>query len=301
MQLIQPERDQEQTDVVAGFLKNFTVETTPQGASKISDFREHLRPGTGVFITLLPGSDIGDVVATAIRLRGEGFNPIPHLAARSIPNKTILQQALERLTDRAGLKEVLLIAGSVNEPVGDFSDTMQLLDTGLFEKFNISRIAVAGHPEGSPDISDEGIRSALQWKNEFATKTGLNLHIVTQFCFEARPIIDWERRIFSDGNRLPIYIGIPGLATIKSLLHHAKMCGVGPSMKFLTRQARYMTKLLTLSAPDALVLDLAKHCQNNQTSLIRGVHIYPLGGLKQSARWAYGVADRNSKFNPDLD
>ena len=73
---------------------------------------------------------------------------------------------------------------------------------------------MAGHPEGSPDITDELIKDALAWKNGFAERTGAELDIVTQFAFEAEPIIAWDRRINAEGNRLPIRFGLPGLATI---------------------------------------------------------------------------------------
>ena len=105
----------------------------------------------------------------------------------------------------------------------------------------IRKIALAGHPEGSPDMSDEAIRSALKWKNEFSNKTDAEMYLVTQFAFESEPVIAWDQMLQKEGNRLPIHIGIPGLATLKTLLMHAKACGIGASMKFLTRQARNVT------------------------------------------------------------
>ena len=68
---------------IIDFVDDFTIETTPGSAAKISDFREHLRPGTKVSVTFLPGSDFADTIAVAKRLRVEGFEPLPHLAARS--------------------------------------------------------------------------------------------------------------------------------------------------------------------------------------------------------------------------
>ena len=48
---------------ITALMNNFTVEVTPKGAAKIADFREHLEPGTRVYVTALPGSDFGDTVA----------------------------------------------------------------------------------------------------------------------------------------------------------------------------------------------------------------------------------------------
>ena len=280
-------------------LSDFTTETTPAAAAKIADYRVHLPPGATVYITFLPGSMFEDTVAVAIRLRREGFNPIPHLAARSIPSRAFLEENLARLTSDAGVNQVLLIGGAVSQPLGEYSDTMQLLDTGLFDKYGVRRIGVAGHPEGSPDIADTRIRSALAWKNAFVERTGASMFIVTQFCFEAAPVIAWDRRIQTEGNRLPVHIGIPGLASLKALIGHARACGVGPSMRFLTRQARNVAKLLTVSAPDRLVTALAAYRATDPGCGIHGVHIYPLGGLKKSARWVRAVTDGRFEMRKD--
>ncbi len=284
---------------VAAFMTGFTAETTPGSAAKTPDYREHLRPRAVVYITFLPGSDFDDTIAVAKRLAGEGFRPVPHIAARSIRDAAFLDDKLARLAGEVGLEQVLVIGGAVETPVGDFSDTMQLLETGLFDKHGIRKFGVAGHPEGSPDISDRAIAEALRWKNDFAERSGAELYLVTQFCFEAGPVIAWDRRIQAEGNRLPVHIGVPGLATIKTLLAHAKACGIGPSMKFLTRQARNVTKLMRVSTPDKLITDLAAYQADDPGCGIAGVHMYPLGGLRRSAKWGYAVADGAFTMNRD--
>jgi methylenetetrahydrofolate reductase (NADPH) len=276
---------------IIDLMSGFTAETTPGAAAKIADYRQHLRPGTTVYITFLPGSDFEQTIYVAKRLQQEGFNPVPHLAARSIPTRAFLERNLLRLQQEVGLTQALVIAGAVDKPLGEFSDSMQLLETGLFDRYGINKIGVAGHPEGSPDITEEAIKQALKWKNDLAERTGARLYVVTQFCFDAQPIIDWDRKIQAEGNRLPVYIGIPGLATLKTLLNHAKACGIGPSMRFLTKQARNLAKLMTVSAPDRLVTELARYRASDGNCGIAGVHMYPLGGLRKSAKWSYAVVD----------
>ena len=287
----------DQKQQIIDFLSGFTAETTPGSALKIPDFREHLQPGTIVYITFLPGSDIADTIAVARRLKDEGFKPVPHFAARSIPNRQFFEDNLKVLVEDVGIDQVLAIAGAVDKPVGEYTDSTQLLDTGLFDKYGIKKIGLAGHPEGSPDMSDEAIMSALKWKNSFAEKTDAEMYLVTQFCFEAAPIIAWDKMLQSEGNKLPIHIGVPGLATLKSLLAHAKACGIGNSMKVLTKQAMNITKLLTVQAPDKLVIDLADYQANDPQCGIAGVHMYPLGGLRRSALWSYAVVDGNFTLN----
>ena len=236
-------------------------------------------------------SDFAETIVTAKRLKAEGFAPVPHVAARSTPDRRTLADWLKRLQDDVGVTHVLALGGGVSEPLGDFDSSMQLLETGLFDKYGLETIGVAGHPEGSPDIADPALAEALAWKNAFAERSDAAFYIATQFCFEAAPIIEWDRRIRAAGNRLPIHIGVPGLATIKTLLNHARACGVGPSMRFLTRQATKLAKLMTVNAPDRLVLDLARYRAEDPDCGIRQVHVYPLGGLRKSAAWVYGVLD----------
>lgn len=291
-----PETDDSKRRVIE-LLSGFTIETTPGAAAKIADYREFLRPGTTVYITFLPGSDFSDTVTVARRLRSEGFEPVPHVAARSLPSRGFLEAGLQRLVEEAGITQVLVIAGALDRGLGPFDDSMQLLQSGLFDRFGIRKIGVAGHPEGSPDISDEAIRRALAWKNAFAERTDADLYVVTQFCFQAAPIIAWDKRIRADGNRLPIHIGVPGLATLKTLLAHAKACGIGPSMRFLTRQARNLSRLMTVNAPDRLLADLAEYRASDPNCGITGVHLYPLGGLRKPAKWSYAVID--GRFTPN--
>ncbi len=278
---------QQIVDLVAGF----SIETTPGSALKIPDYREHLRAGATVSVTFLPGSDFDDTITTAKRLKDEGFVPAPHFAARSIPNKAALEEYLKRLQGDVGIEEAVVLAGGVNTPLGDFDNSMELLATGLFETYGIKRIGVAGHPESSPDIPSAQALEALQWKNDFARNSEADFYIATQFCFEAAPIIAWEKTIREAGNALPIHIGVPGLATLKTLINHAKACGIGPSMRVLTRQARHIAKLLTVQQPDRLLIDLAHHKATNPLSAIAKIHVYPLGGLRRSAKWSYSVAD----------
>ncbi|MCC7016585.1 MAG: methylenetetrahydrofolate reductase [Rhodospirillales bacterium] len=275
----------------------FSIETTPVAAGKLGSFRDLLRPGMSVYVAFLPGTDIADSVATAKRLHDEGFRPVPHLAARSLRGKAHLDEILHRLGGEAGIDEVLCIAGGAPKPLGEFSDTMQVLETGLLDKHGIRRIGVAGHPEGSPDISDQAIAAALAWKNAFARRTGADIYLLTQFCFAAAPIIAWDRKIRAEGNRLPIRIGIPGLATIKTLAAYARACGIGPSAAFLLKQAGNIAKLMTLSTPDKLIADLAAHKAADPACGIVGCHMYPFGGLKKTAAWSHAVAD--GKFLPD--
>ena len=284
---------------IIDFMSGFTVETTPASAAKIKDFRAILRPGTTIYITHLPGSDYRDSVDTAKRLRNEGFEPAIHIAARSLKSESEFEDYLARASSEAGVTKVLALAGGVPTAIGPYEHSMQLLDTGLFDHYGVNSIAVAGHPEGNPDISEEGVLKALIWKNSFAERTSASMYLVTQFCFEAEPIIAWDRLINSEGNRLPIRIGVPGLAKLPTLINYAVSCGVGNSIDFLKRRAKDLTRMLRPQAPDRLVRELSAYVAHDPNCGIIGAHMYPLGGLKASAAWTYGVIDGSFELNSD--
>jgi methylenetetrahydrofolate reductase (NADPH) len=294
-----PHGPENERHVIAEFLRSCSVEVTPGGAQKIEDFRSLLKPRTTIYVTFLSGSDFSDTVRTVRRLHDEGMNPVPHFAARLIPSRAFLEENLRRLQGDAAVTEALLIGGGVSQPVGEFDSSIQVLRTDLFQKYGIHRLGVAGHPEGSPDIPDAEIAKALAAKNAYAKEQGMDMYIATQFVFESGPIIAWDRKLRELGNELPVHIGIPGLATIKTLIKHAQACGIGPSIRVLTRQAANIARLMTTRMPDELVRDLANYTAANPSSAIRHCHLYPLGGLHKSVTWLYAVQDGEFELNPD--
>mgnify|MGYP001820576829 CR=1 FL=1 len=183
-----------------------------------------------------------------------------------------------------------MLAGGVAEPHGNFHSSMQLLDTGLFDKAGFTRLHVAGHPEGNRDIDPDGgmktTDEALAWKQNFSEQTDAELAIATQFCFEAKPVIAWADRLAADGINLPIHLGIAGPAKLQTLIKFAIACGVGPSLKVLQKRAMDVTKLVLPYTPDEILRDLATHKAAHPDFNVARIHFFPLGGIKTNANWA---------------
>ena len=283
---------------IARSAANWSIEVTPIGATKIDSFAEVLAENTTVNVTFLPGSDPLDTIAISKRLADEGMNAVPHIAARSLQDRAQLDDLLKRMTAEANVREVLVIGGGVDKPVGEFDSTMQVLNTGLIQKYGITTIGVSGHPEGSPDISDDQLAEAISQKNELARKEGLSLYMETQFCFDADAVLAWERGIRQAGSLLPIRIGIPGPATIKTLFRFAQISGIGPSMRFIAKQARNVAKLMTVQSPHELLAGLSAGMAADEDCLLQHFHYYPFGGFAKTAYYADGVAQGNIKLLP---
>lgn len=214
-----------------------------------------------VYITLLPGEDFRQVVNKAKELTNLGFNPVPHFPARSIKNLNNLKDYVKRCKDD-GVKQALVIGGSA-QPIGDFHSSLQLLKTGLFEGF---RIGIAGHPDGSPDISDSDLEKAMRDKKPYAD------YIVTQWLMEPEPIIK-----FVSKQIIPVHVGITGPMKISSLLKFANTVGAKNSINFIKSNLGKTFDLLRPKDPNDLI-EKVKSVTNN-------FHIYTFGGLKETSTW----------------
>ncbi len=143
------------TPEVADFLRDYSIEVMPRTAEKVEDFRDLLPEGTRVYIAHIDGTPIEDMVATAARLNADGYKVMPHFPARIIKDRATLENWIAMYQGEADVRQALLLAGGVASPHGDFSDSMQLMDTGLFDKHGFERLHIAGHPEGNRDIDTD--------------------------------------------------------------------------------------------------------------------------------------------------
>jgi methylenetetrahydrofolate reductase (NADPH) len=273
-----------------GILHGYSFEIMPRTAAKVERFAALLAPGTRVYVAHIEGTPIADMVATARRLRDEGFPVMPHFPARIIKDPATLEEWIRLYRYEADVDQALLLAGGRASAVGDFHSSIQLLETGLFDKYGFRRLHVAGHPEGNRDIDPDGatahVDEALIWKQSFKERTDAEMAIVTQFFFDARPVIHWAERVRRMGVMLPIHVGVTGPTRLQTLIKYAVTCGVGPSMAVLQKRALDLTRLLVPYEPVDVLSELAAYLETHPDSLIRQVHIFPLGGIKASAEWA---------------
>jgi methylenetetrahydrofolate reductase (NADPH) len=264
-----------------------SLEVTPREvAKKPGLLRETLPAGTRVYSTFLPNTPFSDTVRAAASLVEQGMRPVPHIAARNVADEAELDRMVGELAD-AGVRELLVIGGSLSQPRGTITESMQVLRSGVLERHGIERIGVAGHPEGNPDIGDEALATAVREKNAFAATSDCEVYLLTQFCFAAEPIVAWERRLREQGNRLPVQVGLPGLSSPVKLVKFGLACGVGASLKVLRKQSGGVLKLARTPVyyPDQTMLGLAAALQRDPAGLISGVHFFPFGAVEETADW----------------
>ena len=271
------------------FLKDFSIEVLPRTAAKIENFCDILPQQTLIYIAHIEGTPIEEMVDTAKRLIEEGFDVMPHFPARIIKNHATLVDWIKRYQNEAGVKQALLLAGGVDKPYGEYQCSMDLLETGEFDKAGFTNLHVAGHPEGNIDIDKDGstsnVDAAISWKQTFSKRTDAKMAMTTQFCFESGPVIKWADRMTSRGIDIPIHIGVAGPAKLQTMIKFSMACGVGASLRVLKRRAKDVTKLLLPFKPNQILTELAEHKAKNPDFLITNVHFFPLGGIKTNANW----------------
>ena len=214
-----------------------------------------------VYVTMLPGTDYKEVAKKAGELVRSGYNPIPHFPARSIKDENELKDYVKICKDY-GVKQALVIGGG-REPIGKYHCSLQLLETGLFKGM---KIGIAGHPEGSPDISDLELEKAMK------NKTPLADYIVTQWLLDPSVIAD-----FISKQTLPVHVGITGPLKISSLIKFASIVGAKNSLNFLKSNTSKALDLLKPRDPNDLI--------NSLKDVTSNFHIYTFGGLKETNKW----------------
>jgi methylenetetrahydrofolate reductase (NADPH) len=274
---------------LAALLRGYSVEVTPRRRSAIEACRDHLAPGTEVYIAFVPGETHQAVVTTAAGLRAAGLVPVPHVTARNVASSTQLDDFLGRLAGEAGVTRALVIAGDLDRPAGPYPSSLELLRTGLFEQHGLGRIGLACYPEAHPKIGADLLEQALLAKLEAVRGAGLDAWLVSQFCFEAAPILRLLERLRALGVREGVRVGLAGPADRRTLWKYALHCGIGNSIRALGSRPDAVANLLVRRAPDDIVRALAAARRRDPSLGIEGIHLFTFGGVASAASWANGL------------
>lgn len=245
-----------------------------------------LPAGTRVYLTDIGTAETDmEMLVAARRLEDVGCIPVPHLAARRVKSREALETRIGKLTEQAGVNDVLVIGGGVATPAGPYSSTVDLLETGVLDQFGIKEVAVAGHPEGSPDFTEAEAIEALRQKKAFSDRTGARLRIVTQFGFDPSRALTWAEGLAKIGVDVPVHIGVAGPAKLSTLIKYSTLCGVGNSLAMLKRSAGNIMSVATGYSPETFVMPIEEGLAALAQPVISQMHIFPFGGLEKASNW----------------
>lgn len=277
-------------DAVSALARAASIETSTRDLSEIDGYGALVAPGTDVYVAWLPRMPYHHIASAARRLREVGMNPVPHIAPRQLASPEAAADLLGRLRDGAGVTRALLVAGDC-EQVGPYESSGAFLATGLLEAHGIRSVGVAGYPEGHPRLGADALDAALDHKIGEASRRGIELHVVTQFCFDGDAVLAWLARLRARGVALPVRVGIAGPARIRTLLAYAARCGIGNSIRAVRAHAISLPHLLAEHRSDEVLRRIA----GGGAGLgVAGVHCFPFGGFAHAARWLGEAASRTA-------
>lgn len=263
-------------------VQDFSLEITAKDIPSLKEAAHLIPAGTTISVTSLPGEH-SEVRLAAIRaIREMGFEPMLHCAARTIRTVRELEQVLVQGAKEAQLTRCMIIAGDTADVAGPFSDSLSLIETGVFEQNGIRVVGVGGHPDGHPHMSLEQCWAALEAKCSAISQKGMSPLVVTQFAFDPDRIIQWigELRTRLD---VAVRVGVPGPANIRTLIRFAARCGVGASASVLAKYGISIGQLLGAAGPDKFVEGIAHRISEVGTDV--RLHFYPFGGVSKALDW----------------
>ena len=230
-------------------LHKFSIEISP--TNDVSCIPKALR----VFIRCLPSKhDLYQLVAQANRCVQQGIRPTAHITACHFNCKQDLIATLDSLY-RVGCRSVLIMRGD-QEPIGPFKNSIELLETGLFDAFEVGIVA---DPE---QTNDKNLAYKLARNSNIA-------FVVTQWCENKNKIqklINWLQK--------PVYLGVPGLSSMRTML----------SMASRLNLQKVHTQLLSWHLSGDKIMESPKRFYDflNQIDCL---HIFSFNSLKQDIYW----------------
>lgn len=282
-------------------LNNASFEITFGQSSDTDGVRRFIQPHTDVFIANTAGHPQPNLISAIRAARVCGFNPVPHLAARNIKSVEELTKIAHALKDTRA-DSVFIVGGGAAQPIGPFVDAERLLTHGdILVNSGIIKVGFGVYPEGHPSIDPLQLNESLWRKIEASRALGLKPFLLTQFCFEAAPIVEWERRsrgLF--GRRVPLRVGLAGATSVRKLLRYATLCGVQASAAFLTGHAASVLTMLRQWTPEQLINELSAAVAEDSECTIEGFHFFPFGAIERTASLVRDLIEANEQFGRQI-
>jgi methylenetetrahydrofolate reductase (NADPH) len=246
----------------------------------------HLPAGARVSVTASPAKGIDATLDWAARLQADGFLAIPHLSARMIASRDVLEGLLARSRD-AGLTHAFVVGGDADEP-GEYLDGLSLLRAMTELGHPFTTIGCPAYPQGHPDIPEAALARALRDKARYVT------HVTTQMDFDTAAIARWVGARRAEGFEPDVVVGVPGVADPQKLLSIAARIGVKDAKRFLVKNLRFVTGLAKSGGfykPTGFVEDLAP-LMADPIARVTGLHLYTFNAVEATEAWRQSMLEK---------
>lgn len=266
-----------QAATLARLLESPTFELVP--LRNALDQAAFLPAGATVSVTASPARGLEPTVALCEQLAARGFRAVPHLSARQVRDRAHLRDLVAWL-DAAGVDRGFVVGGDAKEP-GAYGDGLTLLRDLEEIGQPLAEIGIPAYPQGRAFIPDDALLEALRAKAPFAR------YMTTQICFDPTAVGTWLRERRAEGLALPVHVGVPGIAEPHRLLAITARIGVADTHRFLTKNARFVARLLRSGGfyrPDGLLEGLAPLAADASAG-VSGLHLYTFNAVDATEAW----------------
>lgn len=267
-------------------MDGWSLEATLPKPEEVEALAGILAPGAEVYLSTLPHVTLARQIDTARRVRAAGLEPVPHIAARYFAAPKDVADFLEQMVGEADIRRLLVIGGDLDPPRGPYASACDLIDGGVLGAFGIERIGFAGYPDGHPEIAGTVLAEALDAKLDAAQAAGFEVEVVTQFCFQAEPVLRWVGALHAGRPSVPVRIGLAGPASLKALVRYAMRCGVGMPLDGMGKKVAMAAQLMRSVSPGPIVDALDAASVGRVATGRVSAHFFSFGGLERTARWA---------------
>jgi methylenetetrahydrofolate reductase (NADPH) len=271
-------------------LADFSLEMTGRDTAHLEQASGAIPAGTRINVTFLAHEDLAARLMAVRSISRLGFIPVPHISARRLRSQAMLEEFLTALRAEGASESVLAVGGDPAEPEGPYADALAIMSTGLLQRYGTRHVSVSGYPEGHPAIAEPVLWSALEAKAAFLGQHQLDGTIITQFSFDADPVLAWIEEARARGIGLPIRVGVPGPAGVRRLLGYAARFGVAASAGIARKYGLSLTSLMGTAGPDRFLRALADGYDPGRHGPVK-VHFYTFGGLAATSQWIAAFRD----------
>lgn len=270
--------------IVARLLASHSLEIGAKDYEQLAEAGPLLPSRTAVAIAHFPNEDMAARVRAAAAVHRSGHVPIPHIAARRVASEAQLARFLADVRAQAAVDQLFVIAGDPDRPLGPYPDALALIERVDLAPLGVTKVGMAGYPDGHPRIATPALWSALEAKLAALGARGLQAEIVTQFSFDADAVLRWLGELRERGIAAPVKIGVPGPISLPGLVHFAARSGVSASRSALAKYGTSIAKVIGTVGPLTFLKRLAEGLATRdlgRTSL----HFFTFGALTKTVGW----------------
>jgi methylenetetrahydrofolate reductase (NADPH) len=265
-------------------LADCSLEVAGKDTGGLEHARAVLPPGTRLELAFVDSEDLAARMRTARAIMASGFVPVPVIAARRLESRGSLWRYLAELRAAGAGERVVVVGGDPRRPRGPYPDAASVIASGALERHGVREVRVAGHPGGHPAVTDAVLWQAIAAKTAALEQRGLRAGVVTQFGFDAAQVLAWLAGLRARGLAMPVRVGVPGPASVRTLLAGAAKCDVSVTAPVAREYGFSLDDRTGTATPGRFIRALAAGYDERLHGAVK-LHFTTFSGVAATADW----------------